>query len=181
MEMPSRKANRLGKHDYSRSGHYFTTVCTQNRRSAFGDIVDEKMILNEAGRIVAESWEWMGRRYDHVELDAWAVMPNHLHGIVIIHDMRTDENVRRGGSGTARARISGRAKPLGRLIGAFKTVSAKRISEHHGAPEIRLWQRSFYDRIIRDEAELNRIREYIRNNPLRWSLDEYNPDNRTGP
>lgn len=173
--------SRLGEYDYSRRGYYFVTVCAQNRRSMFGEIVKGKMLSSETGRIVAESWEWLEGRYDYVELDAWVVMPNHLHGIVSIRDARAGENVRRGGSGTARAKTSGHAKPLGRLIGAFKTVSTKRFNEHHGARETKLWQRSFYDRIIRGDAELNRVREYIQNNPLLWALDKDNPDNWTAP
>ena len=163
-----RKSNRLEGYDYSLAGCYFVTVCAQDRVNRFGDIVNEKMHLNETGRGVAETWEWLKGRYNNIGLDAWVIMPNHLHGILIIYDTC------RGGSRTAPT------KPLGRLIGAFKTVSTKRINMRQGTPGTKLWQRSFYDHVIRDDDDLNRVREYIQNNPLRWALDEENPANRVG-
>ena len=160
-----RNSYRLEGYDYSQAGCYFVTVCTQGNVNRLGDIVNEKMCLNETGHVVAESWKWLEKRYNNVGLDSWVVMPNHLHGIVIIHDTC------RGGSRTAPT------KPLGRLIGAFKTVSTKRINICQVSPGTKFWQRSFYDHVIRDEDDYNRIREYIQNNPLRWALDEYNPAN----
>ena len=173
METRNRRANRLKAHDYSRAGGYFVTICAQGRINRFGDIVGGEMNMNEEGRIVAESWEWLGRQYDYVELDEWALMPNHLHGVLIIHDARAGGNIRRGGSRTAPT------KPLGRSIGAFKTVSTKRINIYRDTPGTKLWQRSFHDRVIRDEADMSGIREYVRSNPLKWASDAYNPANRT--
>ena len=118
-----RKSNRLEGYDYSQAGCYFVTVCVQDSVSRFGDIVNEKMRPNEVGRVVAESWEWLESRYDNVGLDAWVIMPNHIHGIVTILDTY------KGGSRTAPT------KSLGRLIGAFKTVSTKRINMRQALPE----------------------------------------------
>ena len=110
METRNRRANRLKAHDYSRAGGYFVTICAQGRINRFGDIVGGEMNMNEEGRIVAESWEWLGRQYDYVELDEWALMPNHLHGVLIIHDARAGGNIRRGGSRTAPTKpLPGRA------------------------------------------------------------------------
>ena len=164
-----RKSNRLKGYDYSQTGYYFVTVCVQNKLCRFGDIVGEQMRLNETGRVVAESWKWLEKRYENVGLDECVVMPNHVHGILII------DAPYRGGSRTAPT------KPLGRLIGAFKTVSTKRINMRQGTPGTKLWQRSFHDHVIRDEEDLNRVREYIQNNPLKWALDEENPANHAGP
>ena len=165
------KSNRLQNYDYTQAGYYFVTICTQNRVSMFGDIVNERMRLNDVGRMVAESWQWLSKQYDYVELDAWVIMPNHLHGIVIINDKC------RRGSRTAPTWNRVKPKSLGSLIGAFKTTSTKHVNIYRGTPGAKLWQRSFYDHIIRDEESLDNIRVYIRNNPLKWALDADNPDN----
>ena len=89
-----RRSIRLPGYDYSQAGAYFVTICTQNRRCLFGNVVNVEMVLNHAGRVVAESWQWMGEQYEHVELDEWVIMPNHLHGIIVISE-------RRGGSRTS--------------------------------------------------------------------------------
>ncbi len=160
-----RRSIRLKGYDYSRAGAYFVTLCTQNRECLFGDIMNGKMRLNEVGIFVADSWEWLAEQYDHVSMDAYEVMPNHLHGIIVIADGC------RGGSRTA---PTDQRKPIGRLIGAFKTVSTKRINELRHAPGTKLWQRNYWEHIIRDESELNRIREYIQNNPAQWEMDKLN-------
>lgn len=144
------------------------TICTQNRECLLGKIVDGEIRLSEVGQIVADAWEWLAMRYPYVELDISILMPNHLHGIIMIHD-----DIRRGGSRTAPTKIR---KPLGRLIGAFKTVSTKRINESRNTPGNRVWQRNYYEHVIRNEADLAEVREYILNNPARWNEDDYNPD-----
>ena len=83
-----RKSIRLKDYDYSKAGGYFVTVCTQKRQCLFGEIIDGKMVLNEAGRMVSEAWEWLEKQYNYVELDEWLIMPNHMHGIIIINDHR---------------------------------------------------------------------------------------------
>ena len=108
---------------------------------------------------------WLGKRYDHVDLDAWVIMPNHLHGIIILHDGR-------GGSRTAPTE---KRKPLGRLIGAFKTISTKRVNEIRKTPGMQLWQRNYYEHVIRGEQALAALRKYIVENPAKWSSDLENP------
>lgn len=165
-----RRSIRLHGYDYSQTGAYFVTICTQNRECLFGEIVDGDMRLNETGRIVADSWEWLAEQYDHVSLDEYVVMPNHAHGIIVI----TDDC--RGGSRTALTRTAptGKRKPIGRLIGAFKTISTKRVNESRQTPGTQLWQRNYWEHIVRNEPELNRIQEYIHNNPAQWELDSLN-------
>jgi len=169
-----RRSIRLKGYDYARAGAYFVTICTRNRECLFGEVVDGKLWLNDAGRIVADVWEWLGIQYDYVELDEWVVMPNHLHGIIVIVD-----DDRRGGSRTAPTRTAPtpptQRKPIGRLVGAFKTVSTKHINEHRGTPGVPVWQRNYYEHIIRNDPSLQRIRAYIANNPLRWHHDRENP------
>jgi len=165
-----RRSIRLQGYDYSQGGAYFVTLCAQDRECLFGEIVNGEMLLNDAGRIVANSWEWLAEQYDHVSLDEYVVMPNHAHGIIVI----TDDC--RGGSRTAPTRTAptGKRKPIGRLIGAFKTVSTKRINELRENAGTKLWQRNYWEHIVRNEPELNRIREYIHNNPAQWEDDSLN-------
>lgn len=126
------------------------------------------MQLNHYGKIADTSWTSLAQAYPYVELDEWVIMPNHLHGIIII-----SANCR-GGSRTAPAGER-RTKPLGRLIGAFKTISNKQINFVRKTSGTSFWQRNFYEHVIRDEHALNRIREYIVTNPLQWDLDRENP------
>ncbi|WP_052606071.1 transposase [Calidithermus timidus] len=171
----NRRSIRLKGYDYAQQGAYFITICTQNRARLFGEIVDGQMRLNEWNRIVAESWQWLAEQYEHVELDEWVIMPNHLHGIIVI----VDDGRRRGGSQTAPTGhgrpMPTTRKPIGRLVGAFKMVSTKRMNEMRGTPGAAVWQRNYYEHIIRNEESLNRIRQYIAKNPLRWHLDRENP------
>ena len=152
------------------------------------------MRLNEMGMLLVDAWEWLGRRRSYVELDAYVVMPNHLHGIVVLtdegwggsndHGGRRGSGTSRGGSRTAptgsgsvaRGAAGTARKSLGRLVGAFKTVSTKRFNEMNGTPGQDLWQRNYFERIIRNEQELDFIREYIERNPAKWETDEENPD-----
>jgi putative transposase len=166
-----RKIIRLAGYDYSSPGLYFVSICTQNRECVFGEIVSQYnheicgMVLNEYGKIVKNRWEWLFRQYRYIELDEYAVMPNHFHGIVnIVGDVN---NV-----GDGRDRPLRGIKPLSQLIGAFKTTSSKLIHQN-GLIDFK-WQRSYHDRIIRDEYELNRIRNYIKTNPQNWAKDREN-------
>ena len=181
-EKHHRRSIRLPGYDYSRNGAYFITICTQSRECRFGEIVNEVMQLNDAGRIVADAWAWLGQQYDHVVMDEWVVMPNHLHGIiVIVDDCRGGSETKcTGGSetkctGGSRTAPTEPRKPLGRLIGAYKTVSTKRINEKHQTPGEQLWQRNYHERIIRNANELHRIRQYIIDNPAQWDRDSDNP------
>ena len=183
-----RRSIRLQDYDYSQPGAYYVTICALDRKCLFGDVRGGKMALNELGEIVAESWQWLERQYEHVEIDEWVVMPNHLHGIIVITDCRDgsrgdepclDESGR-GGSRTApTGSDQPKRKPLGRLIGAFKTVSTKRVNEIYNTPGAKLWQRNYYEHIIRSDDEMNRIRKYISQNPANWEFDRENPSVRS--
>ena len=161
-----RRSIRLKGYDYAQSGAYFVTIVTQGRIPLFGEIMDGEMLFNVTGQSIADAWEWLATRYPHVALDGYVVMPNHLHGIVVIADTG------RGGSRTA---PTGR-KPLGRLVAAFKTVTTKQLNLVQGTPGQLLWQRNFYERVIRNEDEMDRVREYIIDNPMQWEIDAENPD-----
>jgi len=153
--LPNRRSIRLQGYDYTRAGAYFVTLCTAGKECLFGEINTNTIHLNDMGRIAADTWGWLATQYLYVELDAWVVMPNHLHGILLIRDD-----------------LPGKRKPLGGLIGAYKTVSTKRINILRGASGEIVWQRNYYEHILRSEADLNRVREYISNNAAQWAEDE---------
>ena len=154
----NRRSIRLQGYDYSGAGAYFVTVCTHNRACLFGDIEDGQMVLNDAGKIVTDEWMKSGEIRNEIELGEWVVMPNHFHGIVIIR--RGDRPV---------ATMPGpRPKSIGSLMSGFKSAVTKRINEMRNTPGAKLWQRNYYEHVIRNDDELHRIREYIPNNPVRW-------------
>ncbi len=168
MPIYNRRTIRLKGYDYSQAGAYFVTICVRNRQCVLGDVFDGEMKLSEYGKVAVESWHWLARRFTYIELDEWIVMPNHLHGIIVIHD----DQISRGDS---RIAPTGR-KSLGRLMGAFKTVSTKRINEMRKTPGAKLWQRNYFEHIVRNPNSLDRIREYIGTNARFWQSDKENPD-----
>jgi len=157
-----RRSIRLRGFDYRTDAAYFVTICTFNRECLLAEITGEHARLTEFDEIVAASWNWLAEQYQHPTLHEFIVMPNHIHGILMTQHL--------GGSRTA---PTGH-KPLGRLLGAFKTVSAKRINLVRGTPGAPLWQRNYYERVIRGEEELRRVREYVANNPMAWESDPQN-------
>ena len=191
-ERPHRRRLRLKGYDYAQDGAYYVTICAQHRLCLFGDIVDGKIRLNTAGSAVQAVWNELPRRFARLELDAFVVMPNHVHGIAAFVGaglaLPGDEGVARKGAasstptrGHAEYGTAGGAPALGDVVRAFKSLSAIRVNRllTRSGP---LWQRNYYEHVIRDEDELKRIREYIANNPMQWELDRENPGYRdTGP
>jgi putative transposase len=166
-----RKSLRLRQYDYSQPGAYFVTICTKDRENRFGEIVDGQMRRNGSGAIVHSCWNDLPVHFPNVGLDAFVVMPNHVHGIIIL----TDDNV--GATSRRPNTRAGRPRPyLGNVVAYFKYQSAKRINEQQNAPGVPFWQRGYHDHIIRDDRSLDRIREYIVQNPQRWSSDKENAD-----
>ena len=170
-DVPGRRSIRLQGYDYSHVGVYFVTIATQDRLCLFGDVADGQVLLNDMGRLAADAWQRLETRYPYVILDEYVVMPNHLHGIVVI----TGDKGEDGRPNAIDGGRSARRGPLGRLIGAFKMVAAKQINLARDTVGHPLWQRNYYERIVRGEAELARIRAYIRSNPSDWEMDSENP------
>ena len=168
-----RRSIRLKGYDYSQPGGYFVTIVAQNRECLFGNVVDGEMVLNEAGRIVEWTWYDLSNHVDDIELDEFVVMPNHVHGIIIIHDNRI---VGAGSEPAPTEPAPTKRHGLPEIIRQFKTFSGKRINQWRGATGIPVWQRNYWEHIIRDENDLNRIREYINNNPFDWESDNENPN-----
>lgn len=166
-----RRSIRLKGYDYSLPGAYFVTCCTHDREALFGEVIDEEMVVNDLGEIVQQAWDDLTTHYRHVGLDAFVVMPNHVHGIVVL----TEE----AGAGLkpAPTEAGGAAKRHGlpEMVRAFKTFAARRINERRGTPGVPVWQRNYYEHVVRDERALNAIRAYIAENPARWAWDRYNP------
>lgn len=163
---------RLKHWDYASAGWYFITICARGKECFFGEIVDGEMELSPIGEIVAEEWLKTPMIRATVELDEWVVMPNHVHGILVIKDKEETPPLRLDRGVSTGPRLN--AGSVGAVIGQFKSVCTKRI---WAIGQLGFaWHPRFHDRIIRDEAELLNKRRYIVENPLRWELDEYNPD-----
>ena len=173
-EKHHRRSIRLKDYDYSQAGAYFVTICAKDKKYLFGNIISDKMELSEIGKIINRFWIEIPNHFSNVHLDEYIIMPNHLHGIVMI-----DINCR---GGVTPPHIKGRGtlplqqkRPLGHIIGYFKYQSTKYINKIYGLPGRAIWQRNYYEHIIRNENELNHIREYILYNPLQWQFDRENP------
>mgnify|MGYP000864351402 FL=1 len=165
----NRRSIRLKNYDYSSPGAYFITIVTNNRQYLFGEIVNNEMILNEYGEIANKYWYEIPKHYTNTQLDEYVIMPNHIHGIIFIvgaiHELPLQQN-------EFPQLIQRRKMLLPKIIGRFKMNAAKQINQirqNHGIP---VWQRNYYEHIIRNDNELNKIREYIINNPLTWQTDE---------
>lgn len=177
-EKHSRRSIRLSEYDYRRAGGYFITLCTRQRAELFGRIVEDDIILNEYGHIVLDAWMETAIIRPGVLLDEFIVMPNHFHAILFLPNPPESDDVgahSRAPSGyDSMLRRSPRS--LGALIAGFKSTVTTQINTLRASPRIPVWQRNFYEHIIRDDKGLRRIRDYIADNPAMWESDRENPD-----
>ena len=172
-----RKSTRLKSYDYSKVGAYFVTICTHERENLFGEIVKSEMILSDIGRVILEEWLNTEKLRKNVQLDEFTIMPNHFHAIVIINQ---------GGRGvlqyapTANSEAPNRifrspSQTIGAIIRGFKSAATHRVNELRRKPGFPVWQRNYYEHVIRNDEDLTSVREYIANNYLNWEIDaEYN-------
>ena len=172
--MKDRHSIRLKSYDYTAPGWYFVTVCTHQRKLLFGEIEDGKMTLNSMEQVVYKEWINTPKIRENIELDQFVIMPNHLHGIIVL-DYTGRGTKRRAPTEEKRYFRKPIAGSLSTIIGAFKSAITKQI--HRIKPDISIWQRNFYEHIIRNDKELSKIRKYIMENPLRWELDRSHPQN----
>jgi putative transposase len=172
-ETSKRRSLRLKEYDYSQPGAYFITLCTHKRRCILGEVIEDEMRLNDVGRLVETEWLNTAKIRPYVSLDAFIVMPNHFHAIFFIQH-RAGATHRVAPTG---AKPGGGPEPasVGAIVGQFKSRVTKEINAWHSFGS--LWQRNYYEHVIRDEEDLNRIRQYIQDNPRRWLDDENNPEN----
>lgn len=164
---PQRKRNRLTEYDYSQAGYYFVTICTKNRENYFGEIKDTAMECNSVGVVTKKCFEDIPEHFNLVAIDQYIIMPNHIHGILVIHHP--------GAVGTNHgwSQRNRNMELLPKVISQFKS-SVTRLVRQQCENVPFAWQKSYYDHIIRSDNDLHRIRAYIRRNPLKWSLDKEN-------
>ncbi len=197
-----RRSIRLQEYDYSQAGAYFVTICTQNWECLFGKIAEAEMRLNDAGEMICRWYEELGNKFTNIECDVFVCMPNHVHFVVV--NVGADLRVRPDcGSAHPPKGQTHRSAPtdeyesgkhilgehtgfsLHRAVQWFKTMSTNeyiRGVKRYGWTPFpgKLWQRNYWEHIVRNESELNRIREYINNNPVKWDLDKLHPLTSTG-
>lgn len=155
--LPIRRSPRWKDYDYSQEGAYFVTICTHQREWLFGEVANGEMHLSPSGEIAQQTWTELASHYPTVELDESVVMPNHVHGILVI---------KRAGFNPAPTH------GLSEIVRGYKSLVTRQINAHYQVPGSVVWQRSYYDHIIRNEASLNAIRQYVLTNPERWEQDQ---------
>jgi REP element-mobilizing transposase RayT len=164
-KLPQRKNTRLKEYDYSTFGFYFATICLKDRKNLFSNIIESKVVLTKYGKIVDEILNNLPKYYN-IELDYYIIMPDHIHLIIIIDKYLDKSNPE-----------FKRIITLSDVVGKFKSYITKKIREMLNNKVRFEWQKSFYDRIIRNEKELYLIRKYIEDNPLRWEIEKNYPQN----
>jgi putative transposase len=192
-EKHHRRSIRLKDYDYSQAGAYYVTICCNQRRFLLGEIINGVMQLNLIGQTVEASWNSLPRHFSFIELDAFIVMPNHVHGIIVITENCRGEAFGQTINETNKKSLNPNASPstdanqpiipcgtksgsLGAIIQNFKSVATRRVNSltrNKGT----IWQRDYYEEIIRDEKAYENLRRYILENPLKWNEDEENPFN----
>jgi len=181
-----RRSGRLKGFDYTTPGLYFVTICTRERAGVLGDLHAGSIVLSPIGEIVRQTWAEIPGHFPNVDLDEYVVMPNHLHGLLCIVDVtvgaqhpapavlgRCAAPLRQPPQRPTRPRVI--PGSLGAIVRTFKSASTRRANLRSGTPGASFWQRNYYEHVIRDEEGLNHVRAYIKENPLRWSLDKENP------
>jgi putative transposase len=182
-DVHNRRSIRLKEYNYSQPGYYFVTVCVEDRRNLFSDIEDGKITLNDAGFMVQAAWDEIPEYYNGIDIDVFQIMPNHFHGIIIVgagpRACPNDEQFnQRGDEQSGQPRGVAPTLSLGDIVGRFKSLTTTKyihgIKNNNWPPFKKcFWQRNYYEHVIRDDNDLNRIREYIVNNPAKWEEDEY--------
>lgn len=184
-EIHRRCSSRLRGYDYSKAGAYFITICSKGRECLFGDIVHGEMRVNDAGNMIHAAWNDLPARFNKMERDEFIVMPNHVHGIVVLI-CRGESCIRPSFSSSTKQGYH-KDRPYGTLSDSIGRIAQalKSMTTHQYINGVRrsawkpfsgkLWQRNYWDHVIRNESELDRIRAYIMNNPAQWASDQLNP------
>jgi len=174
-----RRSIRLKGYDYSQEGLYFITICVQGRACLFGEIENGKMVLNAAGKMVELEWLKLPERFKNIELHEYMVMPNHFHAIleIVENGMVNTKGQPQGIAPTTTTPTNVNGKTVGEMVGAFQSIVT--VNYIRGVKSLRwepfngkLWQRNYWEHIIRDEQSYQRISEYIINNPAKWDDDK---------
>ena len=171
---PQRKRLRWSEHDYSAPAMYFVTTCVHDRACLFGEVIGDNVRRTPYGDAVETCWRAIPDHFRHAALDVWVTMPNHFHGILTVvgaEHARPDPEQARPDQSHSRPGHP----PVSIVVRSFKSAVTKRINELRGTPGTVVWQRSFHEHVIRDHADLIRIRNYIADNPAQWAYDDENP------
>lgn len=171
----NRRSVRLKGYDYSEEGAYFVTVVTHNREMLFGSVVDGVMVLNESGAIVQFTWNDLINHFENIELDEYVIMPNHFHGIIKIEPLvgvGLEPTPEKSKKISSRAGHGPAPTSLPEIVRQFKTFSSKRINQLRGTTGVAIWQRGYYDHIIRDGKDYYNISNYISMNPSNRETDD---------
>ena len=167
-----RRSIRLRGYDYAQAGVYFVTIVTKDRACLFGEVIDGGFQLNSVGEIVCACWREIPRHFSNVVADEFIVMPNHFHGVIFINVGARHAVPLPGSSERFGKPLPG---SLPTIVGSFKAAVTKKINQLRCTPGATVWQRNYYEHIVRGENEIERIREYVANNPLHWAMDRENP------
>ena len=175
-----RHSIRLKEYDYTQPGGYFITMVTYQREHLFGEIENEEMKLSKFGLAAKQQWEKLPKRFSNIEIGAFVIMPNHVHGIIRIIERRgtagTSETL--GSNSSRRAQTEAFQKPvpssIPTIVRSYKSAVSYRINLMRGTDGVPVWQRNYYEHVIRDHEDWDRIERYIETNPSRWAEDEEN-------
>ena len=176
-----RRSIRLKGYDYTQPGAYFVTMCTWHRETLLGDIIGGEMRLSAMGQIIEIEWRRLTDHFNHLELGAFVIMPNHVHGILILSTGEASAQIVsypaeiRWADASPQPPIGTQPGSLGAILQNLKSVSTRKINQLQCTPGAPVWQRNYYEHIIRDEADWRRIAAYIQNNPARWTDDQLHP------
>jgi len=179
-----RRSIRLQGHDYASAGAYYVTIVVWHRECLFGEVVNREMRLSKFGLVAKQQWEKLPKRFPNIELGAYMIMPNHMHGIIVITDGRgTAENLHvLDGESSRRAPTQEQyQKPvkgsIPTMIRSYKSAVSYRINLMRGSDGVPVWQRNYYEHVIRNQTDLQNKTDYIDANPLLWDEDDENPVN----
>jgi REP element-mobilizing transposase RayT len=179
-----RQSIRLKEYDYAQPGAYFVTVVSHQRQNFFGEIIDGEIILNQVGEIVEQTWVDIPKHFPNVNVDIFVIMPNHIHGIINIiergpvgatHESPLPESLPKSPKPEPPHKSTTlKPRTLGVIVGLFKSTASKRIHSAGLINHHKIWQRNYYEHIIRDEDDHQQIADYIETNPLNWEYDHEN-------
>ncbi|MEQ8947573.1 MAG: transposase [Balneola sp.] len=181
-KLPNRQSMRLQGYDYSSPGFYFITMCTNRKEYVFGDVTNGKMHMNEYGVVAHHEWFKTELIRDNIRLDEFVVMPNHVHGIIEIIDKTPIVGANRDSplpnkiginNSFYKSKFESPSNNLGAIVRGYKSAVTKQINQIRKTPGTKIWQRGYYDHIIRNEESLFHIREYIKTNPMNWNKDRF--------
>ena len=173
--LPERRSIRLHGYDYSLPGAYFLTLCAHQRELLFGEIMKGQAVLNQFGWTVREELLRTMELRAGVQIECFVIMPNHIHFILALHKTPAMNTGDLPVAPTARSQRGARSGTVGAIIAQFKAASARRVNQLRGTPGAPLWQRNYFEHVIRTPKAFTQIQRYIAENPLRWAFDHENP------